>query len=73
MGSARLQRGVERGEKGDDDDRDSRGDGIACEKLALNGLVKLHTLTGDSSKVQMASEQLSEIEKETEEIKRTAK
>ena len=47
--------------------------GIACEKLALNGLVKLHTLTGDSSKVQMASEQLSEIEKETEEIKRTAK
>ena len=47
--------------------------GIACEKLVLNGLVKLHTLTGDSSKVQMASEQLSEIEKETEEIKRTAK
>ena len=47
--------------------------GIASEKLALNGLVKLHTLTGDSSKVQMARGQLSEIDKEVEEIKRTAK
>ncbi|MHC4167754.1 MAG: hypothetical protein ACYSWQ_12410 [Planctomycetota bacterium] len=47
--------------------------GIACEKVALNGLVKLYTQTGDNSKVQMAREELSEIEKEVEEIKRTAK
>jgi hypothetical protein len=47
--------------------------GIACEKVALNGLVKLYTQTGDDSKIQMAREQLSEIEKEVEEIKRTAK
>ncbi len=47
--------------------------GIACAKHALNGLVKLYTRTGDSSKVQMVREQLSEIEKEIAEIKRTAK
>jgi len=47
--------------------------GIACEKLALNGLVKLYTQTGDNSRVQMAHEQLSEIEEEVQEIKRTAK
>ncbi len=47
--------------------------GIACEKLALNGLVKLYTQTGDDSKVQIAREQLSEIEEEVQEIKRTAK
>ncbi len=47
--------------------------GMACEKVALNGLVKLYTQTGDNSKVQMAREQLSEIEEEVQEIKRTAK
>ncbi len=47
--------------------------GMACEKVALNGLVKLYTQTGDNSKVQMAREQLSEIEEEGQEIKRTAK
>jgi hypothetical protein len=47
--------------------------GIACEKVALNGLVKLYTQTGDDSKIQTAHEQLSEIEKEVEEIRRTAK
>ena len=47
--------------------------GIACEKVALNGLVKLYTQTGDDSKIQMAREQLSDIEKEVEEIRRTAK
>lgn len=47
--------------------------GIACEKVALNGLVKLYTETGDDSKVQMAREQLSEIESEVEEIRNTAR
>ena len=47
--------------------------GIACEKVALNGLVKLYTQTGDDSKIQMAREQLSEIETEVEEIRKTAK
>jgi hypothetical protein len=47
--------------------------GIACEKLGLNGLVTLYLQTGDNSKAQMARKQLSEIEKEVEEIKRTAK
>ncbi|UCF16697.1 MAG: hypothetical protein JSW59_04380 [Phycisphaerales bacterium] len=47
--------------------------GIACEKLALNGLVKLYTEAGDSSKAQMARDELAEIEEETLEIKRTAK
>lgn len=47
--------------------------GIALEKAGLNGLVKLYTETGDNSKVQMAREQLSEIEEEVQEIKRTAK
>ncbi len=43
--------------------------GMACEKVALNGLVKLYTQTGDNSKAQMAREQLSEIEEEVQEIK----
>ncbi len=47
--------------------------GIACEKVALNGLVKLYTQTGDDSKIQMAHEQLSEIEIEVEEIRKAAK
>lgn len=47
--------------------------GIACEKLALNGLVKLYEQTGDNSKAQMVRQELSEIEKEVEEIKRMAR
>ena len=47
--------------------------GITCEKLALNGLVKLYTQTGDDFKAQIAREQLSEIDEETQEIKRIAK
>lgn len=47
--------------------------GIACEKLALNGLVELYTETGDNSRAQTAREELSDIEKEVQEIKRTAK
>lgn len=47
--------------------------GIACEKAGLNGLVRLYEKTGEDSNLQMAREQLSEIEQEVEEIKRTAK
>ncbi|MBC8218036.1 MAG: hypothetical protein H8E73_06180 [Planctomycetes bacterium] len=47
--------------------------GIATEKVALNGLVKLYTQTRDDSKVQIARDQLSQIETEVQEIKRTAK
>ena len=47
--------------------------GIACEKAGLNGLVKLYTQTGDNAKVQMARDQLSEIESEVEEIRNAAK
>ena len=47
--------------------------GMACEKLGLNGLVKLYAQTGDNAKVQMAREQLSEIESEVQEIKAAAK
>jgi len=47
--------------------------GIACEKVALNEMVKLYTGTGDFSKVQIAQEQLRDIEMEVEDIKNTAK
>ena len=47
--------------------------GIACEKAGLNGLVKLYTRTGDNAKVQMARDQLSEIESEVEEMRKSAK
>ena len=47
--------------------------GISCEKDGLNGLVNLYTETGDNSKLQMAYEQLWEIEQEVEEMRRTAK
>jgi len=47
--------------------------GIACEKAGLNGLVKLYTQTGDNAKVQMARDQLSEIESEVEEMRNAAK
>jgi len=47
--------------------------GIAFEKAGLNGLVKLYTQTGDNAKVQMARDQLSEIEIEVEEMQNAAK
>ena len=47
--------------------------GIACEKVALNEMVKLYTKAGDFSKVQIAQEQLRDIEMEVEDIKSTAK
>ncbi|MHC4433107.1 MAG: hypothetical protein ACYTBS_14795 [Planctomycetota bacterium] len=47
--------------------------GMACEKAGLNGLVKLYEKTGQNSNLQMAREQLSDIEKEVEEIERTLK
>lgn len=47
--------------------------GISCEKDALNEMVKLYSRIGDHSKVQMAQEQLLDIEKEVEEMRRTAK
>jgi hypothetical protein len=47
--------------------------GIACEKVALNEMVKLYTKAGDFSKVQIAQEQLRDIETEVEDIKNTAK
>jgi hypothetical protein len=46
--------------------------GIACEKVALNEMVKLYTKAGDFSKVQIAQGQLRDIETEVEEIRRTA-
>ena len=47
--------------------------GIACEKVALNDMVNLYTRAGDLSKVQIAKEQLQDIEMEAEDIKNTAK
>lgn len=47
--------------------------GIACEKAGLNGLVTLYEKTGENSNLQIAREQLAEIEKEVEEIRRTAR
>ena len=47
--------------------------GIACEKVALNEMVKLYTRAGDFSKVQIAQGQLRDIEIEVEDIKNTAK
>lgn len=47
--------------------------GIACEKVALNEMVKLYTRAGDFSKVQIAQEQLRDIELEVEDIRSTAK
>lgn len=46
--------------------------GIACEKVALNEMVKLYTRAGDFSKVQIAQEQLRDIEMEVDELRKTA-
>jgi len=47
--------------------------GIACEKVALNEMVRLYTKAGDISKVQIVQDQLRDIEIEVEDIKNTAK
>ncbi len=46
--------------------------GIATEKVALNEMVKLYTKAGDFSKVQIAQEQLRDIELEVDELRKTA-
>ncbi len=51
----------------------TRAQGVGVKRLALRLLVKLYTLTGDNSMVQMAREQLSEQEEEMEEIRTAAK
>jgi hypothetical protein len=48
----------------------TRAMGISCRGRALKELVKLYTLTGDNSMVQMAREQLSEIPEEIKEIRK---
>lgn len=47
--------------------------GIACQKAALNEMVKLYTKVGDYSKVQAAQGQLQDIEIEMNEMRETAK
>ena len=46
--------------------------GIACQKDALNEMVKLYTKVGDYSKVQAAQDQLQDIEIEMNEMRETA-
>jgi hypothetical protein len=46
--------------------------GIASQKVSLNEMVKLYTKAGDFSKVQIAQEQLRDIEIETDELRKTA-
>lgn len=46
--------------------------GIACQKVSLNEMVKLYTKAGDFSKVQIAQEQLQDIEIEVDELRKTA-
>jgi len=47
--------------------------GIACQKDALNEMVKLYTKVGDYSKVQTAQGQLQDIEIEMNEMRESAK
>jgi hypothetical protein len=47
--------------------------GISCEKNALNELVKVYDHFGEHSKVQKARGRLTDLEKEVEEMKRTAR
>ncbi len=51
----------------------TRALGVGVRRLALRDLVKLYTLTGDNSGVQMAREQLSEQDEEMEEIRTAAR
>jgi hypothetical protein len=47
--------------------------GISCEKNALNELVKVYEHFGEHSKVQTAKGRLSELEREFQEMKKTAR
>ena len=47
--------------------------GIACEKVALNELVKVYEQLGDNSKVQTAKGRLSDLDAEVEEMRSAAK
>jgi hypothetical protein len=51
----------------------TRALGVGYRRAALRKMVKLYTLTGDNSGVQMATEQLSECDEEMEEIRTAAK
>ncbi|MHC4368361.1 MAG: hypothetical protein ACYSW8_12180 [Planctomycetota bacterium] len=51
----------------------TRAQGVGVRRLALRKLVKLYTLTGDNSGVQMATEQLSEEDEKMVEIRAAAK
>ena len=51
----------------------TRALGVGGRRGALRALVRLYTLTGNNSGVQMAREQLSEQEEEMEEIRTAAK
>ena len=46
---------------------------VGCRRRASRVLVKLYTLTGDNSGVQMSREQLSQDEEEMKEIRTAAK
>ena len=46
--------------------------GMAFEKVALNEMVNLYTKAGDFSKVQLAQDQLRDIEMEGDELRKTA-
>ncbi|MHC4329042.1 MAG: hypothetical protein ACYSWW_13090 [Planctomycetota bacterium] len=51
----------------------TRALGVGYRRAALRKMVKLYTLTGDNSMVQMAREQLAECEEEMKEIRTAAK
>ncbi len=51
----------------------TRALGVGGRRAALRALVRLYTLTGDNSGVQMAQEQLSEQDEEMEEIRTAAR
>ena len=51
----------------------TRWAGTCFKRTGLNGLVKLYTQLGEHSKVQMAWDQLSEVESEREEMRNAAK
>jgi len=47
--------------------------GISCERNALNELVKVYDHFGEHSKIQTARERLSDLEREIDEMKKTAR
>ena len=50
----------------------TRALGVGYRRAALRKMVKLYTLTGDNSGVQMATEQLSQCDEEMKEIRKAA-